>query len=77
MFFTLEENFLQNLKKRYQSLHPLILHRSIERSKNLSDLFDILESVPNKFPLIWDEINRRWKYESDIINRNKLKKIEK
>lgn len=73
----LEDNFLKKLKQRYVNLHPLIIHRSIERAKNISDLFDILESIPDKFPILWDEDNRCWKFESDILNQRQLKKIRK
>lgn len=57
---------VEKLKERYSSLHPLIVHRTIERAKNLGELFDILEEVPDDFPLIWKEESRRWVVVNDL-----------
>ena len=32
------------LKKRYSDLHPLIFHRSLDKTKTNGELFDILET---------------------------------
>ena len=58
------------LKERYSYLHPLLIHRSIERAKSAVDLFDILESVPKDVPLIWDEDTRRWVKTVDLFQSN-------
>ena len=71
-----DEDCIDNFKKRYSHLHPLIFHRSIERAKNLMDLFEILEGVPSKCPIVWDESNRSWVKEPDIISQKKLKDIK-
>ena len=47
------------LKSRYASLRQLLFLRSVERSKNVNELFDILDTVPD-YPLVWDEYQRRW-----------------
>ena len=54
-----DEKLISKLKERYD-VHPLIFHRSVERAKTAGDLFDILDTIPNKFPLIWNEKERRW-----------------
>jgi hypothetical protein len=61
-----DQNIIEKLKERYSHLHPLILHRSIERSKSNGDLFDILDSLPDGFPLVWCESSSRWVKTTDI-----------
>lgn len=77
MNFLIDESYLNKLKKRYPNLHPLILYRSIERAKNSSDLFEILETIPEKPPIVWDEDKRCWRKEPDVILKNQLKKTKK
>lgn len=47
------------LKSKYK-LHPLIFARSLERAKNDVELFDLLDSFPNKFPVKWCDSNYCW-----------------
>ena len=49
------------LKRRYANLPPLLLSRSIERARNETELFDILDGVPDELPLVWSIEERRWK----------------
>ena len=49
------------LKSRYANLPPLLLSRSIERARNETELFDILDGVPDELPLVWSIEERRWK----------------
>jgi hypothetical protein len=62
-------------KKRYSNIHPLIFHRSLERARNSSDLFEILESIPRKFPIVWDDSKRSWVKESDLLSQNRLDEL--
>jgi hypothetical protein len=57
---------IQKLKERYKHIHPLMFHRSVERAENDVELFDILDSIPQKYPIVWDESERRWVYENDL-----------
>lgn len=72
-----EDSGIETLKKRYSNLHPLVFHRSVERARNLSDLFDILEQIPNKSPIIWDETQRLWVHNTDVMSHEKLKQMRK
>jgi hypothetical protein len=63
----LSDEIVQKLKERYSYLHPLIIHRSLEKSKKDVDLFDILDSAPKDFPVIWSEENKRWMKTQDIF----------
>lgn len=55
------------LKNRYNNLPTLIVSRSIEHAKNEVELFEILESFPTKFPIIWNKKKRRWKTSSFLV----------
>ena len=57
---------VKKLKARYNHIHPLIFHRSLERAKSPGDLYDILETLPNKLTIIWNPIGRRWTEAEDI-----------
>ncbi|NBT59122.1 hypothetical protein EBT16_10100, partial [bacterium] len=61
----LDDELSLSLKKRYSHVHQLVLLRSAERASDLSDLFDIMESIP-KPPFSWDEEKRRWVKDSDV-----------
>jgi hypothetical protein len=65
---------LAKLKERYPQMHPLMFYRSIERAKTPGDAFDILETVPDKFPIIWDEEKHCWVHNKDIFQTKRLKK---
>lgn len=53
---------LARISQQFRHLHPLLIHRSIERAKNLQELSDILSGLSGqvKLPLIWNEAKRRW-----------------
>lgn len=53
-----DNDIIVKLRERYGDLHPLLFHVSCDRSKSLSDLFDILDSVEG-LPVQWD--GERWK----------------
>lgn len=62
------EKDIEILKKRYAHVHPLIFNRSLERSKDISELFDILEDIPKSYPFSWDDVSRRWKKLPDSLD---------
>lgn len=70
-----DESLQEVMRERYPGLHPLVLRRSLERARDLHELFEILESVPKKPPFSWDEPSRRWKRDADISSKKKLKKM--
>lgn len=63
----IEENVLTGLRNRYPAVHPLIFHRSAEKAKSGGELFDILETIPVNYPIIWSEEWRQWVTTSDIF----------
>lgn len=62
----LDQKIVEKLQERYLGLHPLLFHRSCERAKSNGDLFDILETVPKSFPIVWSESDHCWKKTKDI-----------
>jgi hypothetical protein len=61
------------LKERYAHLHPLIFQRSLEKAENNTELFDILETVPDKYPIVWDDKKRVWVFTDDLIQSQLIK----
>jgi ethanolamine utilization protein EutA (predicted chaperonin) len=58
---------MEGLKKRFSHLHPLILIRSRERAKSLGHLFDILDTFPDKYPVIWSDEELKWIHTDDLF----------
>lgn len=57
----------RKLRERYAHVHPLIFNRSCSYAKSLGDLFDILEGLPQNYPIIWDNKRRQWVTVDDIF----------
>lgn len=62
----LDSNVVAKLKERYPNLHPLLFHRSVEHAKSNGHLFDILESMPVDFPIIWSDSEKCWVSCTDV-----------
>jgi len=56
----LDQKIVEKLRERYKDIHPLIFHRSLEHSKTEVELFDILESMPKNYPIVWSEDKFCW-----------------
>ena len=63
----------KNLKQRYNGIHPLIFQRSLDRAIDDADLFDILDSFPNKYPVVWNNNERRWTETEDLFLKSSFK----
>lgn len=48
------------LRQRYPNVHPMLFHRCVEKARSNGELFDMLESLPSEYPIIWDEATRSW-----------------
>lgn len=55
------------LRERYEHVHPLLFLRCLEKAKTDGELFDLLHGMPDEFPLVWDEDNRRWNATDDLL----------
>ena len=58
-FANIEDDIVLKLRKRYESVHPLLFLRSVEKAETVSELFDILDTIPEP-PLAWSEDDRCW-----------------
>lgn len=61
------EKVIDGLKEKFSSVHPLIFYRSKERSKSGGELFDILDSLPKDYPIIWNDETKKWETTKDLF----------
>lgn len=61
-----DDEIIENLKKKFSEINPLLFHRSVEYASSPGELFDILDLMPEP-PLIWDEISKRWIKTEDLV----------
>ena len=66
------EEVVQKLQKRYDHIHPLIFHRTVERAKTQVELFDLLEGFVNQYPLLWNNELHNWVITDDPMQRSRL-----
>lgn len=67
----IDQPIVQKLRERYSDVPPLVFHRSLSYAKNASELFDILETMPKVFPLVWDSGRRIWVTVPDLCKMTK------
>jgi hypothetical protein len=65
---------IQIMRDKYSHLHELLFHRSLEKAASISELYDILDSVPTEYPLIWCDKKRRWITTDDIYLESKIER---
>ena len=66
----MDNDLVDKLRERYPSMHPLMFQRSVERTKNFNDLFDVLETFQTKFPIVWEA--GRWVATKDFVQISKF-----
>lgn len=49
-----------DLFEKYAHIHPLIVHRTIEYLKNEKDIIYNLDRIPNRFPIVWNDLEKKW-----------------
>ena len=64
------------LKERYPDVHPVMFFRSAERSKTNGGLFDILETMPKEYPIVWNENELKWET-TDLLQSKRFDRGEK
>lgn len=65
----IDESVVEKLRERYTYVHPLIFHRSVEKARDAIELFDILDTLPTEFPIVWCHSQHRWHTALDITMR--------
>ncbi len=61
----MENSVIKQLREKYSHVNLLIFHRSVEHSIDDTDLFDILDTIP-ELPVVWDNSSRRWSHCDDL-----------
>jgi len=64
-----QQEVVAKLRGRYNGVHPVLFQRMVERAKSEAELFDILDTLPGSFPLVWDVENRCLTRVMDILRR--------
>ena len=74
----IDDKVVESLRNRYPDFHPLFFARSVEYAKSHGELFDILETAPKKYPLIWNDKEHKWNTIEDLyVVKNYLDEIAK
>jgi hypothetical protein len=63
----LDQIIIDKLRERYPNVHPLLFHRSVEKARSNGELFDIMDTVPDQYPLVWSEKDYRWVVSQDLF----------
>ncbi len=69
-----EDNFF-SFVKRYKNCHPLLILRTLEKTKSLGKSFDLLEDFSGKNNLIWDNEKNKW--EETILSESSVQDLQK
>lgn len=62
-----ERDGVAKLRRRYADIATPLFDRSVSRASTLTELFDILDTMPPKLPVVWNPGTRRWKAVADIL----------
>lgn len=73
MIIDSEDPVLANFRDRYPHVHPLVMHRSVEKASSILNLFEILAAVPNEGAFSWDDAKRSWVRDGDVMAVELLK----
>ena len=65
----MKPNDIEALRKKFNTVHPLIFHRSVEQAKTPGELFDILDTIPKRYPITWSSESKRWVVTDDFYDR--------
>lgn len=68
----LDDDFIKKMKERYSGIHPLIFQRSVQKASSEVELFDILDSFPHEYAVVWNESVRRWEKTKDLVQAAKF-----
>lgn len=59
------------IRERYPDVPLLIWNRSVEYAKTNGQLFDIMDTLPKKLPIVWSHENYRW-VNTDLLKSESL-----
>lgn len=56
-----QADIVTGLYERYKHVPRVLFMRSFSLAKTEVELFDILETIPQGMPMVWDNTIKRWK----------------
>jgi hypothetical protein len=62
----LDPEIIESLRERYNEVHPLIFQRSIDHANSEVELFDVLDGIPDGYPIAWSETEHKWVATEDV-----------
>jgi hypothetical protein len=65
-----QKEIVNKLRDKYVHIHAVLFQRILEKAKDEYELFDILDTIPNSLPLVFDGHNRRLVTPQDIFKPN-------
>ncbi len=54
-----QKEIVEKLRVRHVGVHAVLFQRILEKAKNEFEFFDILDTIPDTFPLVFDSNIRR------------------
>lgn len=66
----IDEKVVASLRSKHPSMHPILFQRSVEHATSAGNLFDILEDMPLKYPIYWNDSLKVWERCVDITMRD-------
>ena len=73
----IDEKVVGALRSKHSSVHPLLFQRSVEHATSAGNLFDILEDMPLKYPICWNDVLRVWARCDDVTMRGNFSEVMK
>lgn len=64
-----QKEIVGKLRARYSNVHPVLFQRVLEKAKNEVELFDILDTIPDTLPLIFNSDIRRLTPVGDMLKK--------
>jgi hypothetical protein len=63
----MDNEIVENIRRKFSSVHPLIFQRSWEKAKTPGELFDLLDTLP-PLPFVWDAEAGCWRTVANLVD---------
>lgn len=73
----IDQKVIDALRLKHSSMHPLLFQRSVEHAATAGNLFDILEDMPSKYPICWNDVLRVWSRCDDVTMKGNFSEVMK
>lgn len=62
-----QKQIVAALRKRYAAIPEVLFQRSLALCQDEVELFDVLDTMLDSYPLVWDKTDRRWRKVSELL----------